>query len=126
MSKYPYLKLRADTEQDAMNAAIAAAELPEDQRFTLLGLDENGELQWRTASNKHAFFPNGPRTITEGTYDIDGNELTAPVVDDRFHAILAVRPDMAASVRAVLGAVGLTYSVEMDVEVGFKIAGENT
>ena len=123
---FKYINLRADTEQDAKDAAIAAAQLPEEMRFELLGLDEDGELQWRTASHKHAFFPNGARTITSGTYDDEGNELTAPVMDNRFHAILAVLPEMEAAVRQVLSDVGLTYSVEMDVPVGFEIAGVTT
>ncbi|MAZ84113.1 MAG: hypothetical protein CME90_10975 [Hoeflea sp.] len=120
---YAYIKLRADTEQDAMNAAIAAAELPEHQRFVLLAPDENGDLQWQLASEQHAFFPSGPRIISPGAYDENGTEITPPEIDTRFHAILAVRPSMEAAMRQVLQDVGLLSSVEMDTDVGFEVMG---
>ena len=120
---YVYINLRADTEQDAMNAAIAAAELPEHQRFVLLAPDENGDLQWQLASEQHAFFPSGPRIISPGAYDENGTEITPPEIDTRFHAILAVRPSMEAAMRQVLQDVGLLSSVEMDTDVGFEVMG---
>ena len=120
---YVYINLRADTEQDAKNAAIAAAELPEHQRFVLLAPDENGDLQWQLASEQHAFFPSGPRIISPGAYDEDGEEIEAPEIDTRFHAILAVRPSMEAAMRQVLQDVGLLSSVEMDTDVGFEVMG---
>lgn len=122
---YVYINLRADTEEDAKAAAIAAAALPEDQRLVLIAPDRNGDMLWRLASESHAFFPSGPRVIIPGAYDQDGTEITPPEIDSRFHAILAVRPDMEAAVRQVLEAVGLLHTVEMDVDVGFEVMGAN-
>lgn len=123
---YVYINLRADTEEDAKNAAIAASELPEGKQFKLLMEDENGDLQWNTNSEKHAFFPSGPRMITPGEYEEDGTEITPPEIDNRFHAILAVRSDMEQDVRQILTEVGLAYPIDMDVEVDFQIMGTNT
>ena len=35
----------------------------------------------------------GPHVITPGTYDEEGNELTAPVVDSRYHVNFTLGPD---------------------------------
>ena len=49
-------------------------------KIEALGVDEDGN-----PTHPHAIVTLGNIVITEGEYDIDGNEITAPVLSDRFH-----------------------------------------
>lgn len=57
-----------------------------------------GEDGWITSSDCWAFDPIGPIVSTPGIYDEDGNEVTPPVIDDRFHANLRCTEGVAAMV----------------------------
>ena len=54
----------------------------------LHGKDENGKSIWLLAGEGFAFDPIGPIVVVPGTYDEEGNEITPPVIDNRFHANL--------------------------------------
>ena len=56
---------------------------------------------WLTGSHTHALDLIGSVTTTPGVYDINGNELTAPVVDGRFHANLRLREPASAAIQAL-------------------------
>lgn len=114
MSKYVDYTLRAPTEADAMAPAIEAVE----HGFDLVRQDENGDWQWSLASARHAFDPIGSVITTPGTYDELGAEITAPVFDDRFHANLRVREDVADQVYTLLTTLGAPHSVEIGVQTG--------
>lgn len=75
--------LRADTP-----AALAAA-------CPYLVDDEGG---WVLSGDSFAFDPIGPVVLVPGIYDDEGNEVTPPIVDDRFHANLRCTPEIAAQV----------------------------
>lgn len=47
-----------------------------------------GEDGWITSGDGWALDPIGPIVTTPGNYDEDGNEVTSPVIDSRFHANL--------------------------------------
>lgn len=54
----------------------------------LRGEDENGERYWITSGDGFALDVIGSVIVENGTYDQDGNEVTPPVIDNRFHANL--------------------------------------
>jgi len=49
-------------------------------KINALGLDEEGN-----ATHSHSIVRLGHIVTTKGTYDEDGNELTAPVLSDKYH-----------------------------------------
>src|SRR5210317_2063245 len=49
-------------------------------KINALGLDEEGN-----ATHSHSIVRLGNIVITPGTYDEEGNELTAPVLSDKYH-----------------------------------------
>lgn len=67
------LYLRANTEADLKDALA---------QF----INEDGE--WITATHTFAFDPIGAIETTPGVYDENNIEITAPVMDERFHANL--------------------------------------
>ncbi|MHA6641354.1 hypothetical protein [Mesorhizobium sp. A623] len=76
------LYLRADTEAD-LAAALPFAH-------------QNDE--WITSTHDYALDLIGPVVATDGTYDENGKELTAPIIDARFHANLRCTAEFAALV----------------------------
>ena len=54
----------------------------------LRGLDDEGAPCWLTAGNGWALDLIGPVALSPGQYDEDGNEVTPPVIDSRYHANL--------------------------------------
>lgn len=54
--------------------------------------------EWIMASHDFALDLIGPVVTTDGTYDEDGEELTAPVLDARYHANLRCTAEIAALV----------------------------
>ena len=52
---------------------------------------EQGTGEWAIARGVE-ISPLGPVTITPGTYDAEGNEITPPVVDARHHANIRLMP----------------------------------
>ena len=61
----------------------------------------DGEGEWITGGKTYALDLIGGVVTEPGTYDEDGNELTAPVIDDRFHANLHANADFAEDVSGV-------------------------
>lgn len=74
MTHYTSLRLRADTEADLI-AALSWA--------------RSGD-GWVNSGPTYALAIQGARTVTSGTYDDEGAEVTPPEVDNRCHAILRV------------------------------------
>ena len=77
------------TDEATFEAAARWAELKYEVTETVTDPDtgettEQGAGEWATAKGVH-INPLGPVVITPGTYDEDGTELTAPVVDTRHH-----------------------------------------
>ena len=64
--------------------------------------DEDGADIWLLAGDGFAFDPIGPVVTVPGTYDEEGNEITPPVIDNRFHANLRCTTDIAEEVPAEL------------------------
>ncbi|MBO6755755.1 MAG: hypothetical protein JJ902_05480 [Roseibium sp.] len=113
MSPYVNLGLRAPTEDDAKAAAIAALA----DGLTLVAQDEIGTWQWVPSGLNHCFIPIGSVVITPGVYDPDtGAEITPPVIDDGWHANLAVRSEMTDEVRAAILLHGAAHGVTLDVD----------
>lgn len=67
----------------AGNAGALASACP-----FLRGENEDGDRYWITSGDGWAFDPIGPIVTSPGTYDEEGEELTPPVIDNRFHANL--------------------------------------
>lgn len=118
MSNWVTYAMRAPTEADAKTAAIAAVK----HGFDLVRQDEDGEWQWSTSSMRHEFDVIGPAMTAPGTYDEEGNELTAPVFDERWHANLIVRKEVAEGVLALLLNLGKPHGVEIGIETGRHFA----
>jgi len=79
--------LRTDTEAGMARALPFAR-----------GVDENGSGVWITATHDYSLGLIGPVVTTPGTYDAEGNEISAPVIDLRFHANLRCKPEIAEMV----------------------------
>lgn len=77
------IHLRADTEADLAAAVPFAHD------------DEHG---WLTSGDGYALDLIGPLVTQQGTYDDDGNEISPPEVDARFHANLRCSENVAAIV----------------------------
>lgn len=78
----------------AGNAGALASACP-----WLRGMDEEtGERFWIHAGPGFAFDPIGPLETASATYDENGEELTPPVIDGRFHANLRCTQEVAAQV----------------------------
>lgn len=60
--------------------------------------DENDDSIWLLAGEGFAFDPIGPIVVVPGTYDEEGNEITPPVIDNRFHANLRCTEGVAVKV----------------------------
>ena len=63
--------------------------------------DGEGE-QWVLGTVDFAFDPIGPVVVVPSAYDDEGNQLSPPVIDWRFHANLRCTPDIAALVPGLL------------------------
>jgi len=77
------------TDEATFEAAARWAELKYEVTETVTDPEtgettEQGTGEWATAKGVH-ISPLGPVVITPGTYDEDGTELTAPVMDNRYH-----------------------------------------
>lgn len=83
------LYLRTATEA-AMIAALSFAR----------GETEDGDPIWLTCGEGFAFDPIGPMVTEPGTYDEEGEEVTPPTIDSRFHANLRCSAEVAALVPA--------------------------
>lgn len=77
------------TDEATFEAAARWAELRYEETITTTD-PETGETttegtgEWVTSKGVN-ISPLGPVVITPGTYDADGNQLTAPVLDTRYH-----------------------------------------
>lgn len=69
--------IRAETQQDWINAAVSRELLFQEQQ-------EDGSVTLRRGKGVD-ITEIGVHVLTPGTYDDQGNELTAPVVDPRYH-----------------------------------------
>lgn len=115
MTGYISYTLRAPTEADAMAPAIEAIA----HGFDLVKQDEQGNWQWSLASARHAFDPVGRKLVIPGTYNLNtGEELTPPVYDERFHANLKVKADIADQVKDLLITLGEPHGVEIGIDTG--------
>ena len=74
----------------AGNAGALASACP-----FLRGEGEDGKTHWITGTVDFALSVIGPVVAEPGTYDDEGAELTAPVMDNRFHANLRCTPEIA-------------------------------
>jgi hypothetical protein len=77
------------TDEATFEAAARWAELRYEETITTTDPEtgettEQGTGEWATAKGVHINHL-GPVVITPGTYDEDGTELTAPIVDTRHH-----------------------------------------
>ena len=86
MAHYTSRRLRADTEAE-MIAALPWA------RF------DGG---WVSSSPAYAIAIQGTRTVTPGTYDDEGAEITPPAIDGRCHAILRTTAAFAHGIEPAL------------------------
>lgn len=59
---------------------------------------KNEEGGWLLAGDSFAFDPIGAVVTAPGEYDEEGNEITPPVIDNRFHANLRCAEAVAAKV----------------------------
>ncbi len=84
---YLDLYLRADTEADLI-AALPFA------RWT----DDDEIAHWNRDADEWALDLIGPMMVSAGTYDEAGDELTPPVIDNRFHANMRCSEAIAALV----------------------------
>lgn len=80
----------------AFEAAAKAAEMLYEITETITDPDtgettEQGTGEWAISPGVH-FDHLGPVVITPGTYDADGNEVTAPVMDTRHHVNIRLGP----------------------------------
>ncbi|WP_173931398.1 hypothetical protein [Chelativorans sp. Marseille-P2723] len=64
----------------------------------LRGEDERGKRFWITAGDGFVLDVIGPVVITPGEHDDEGDEITPPVIDGRFHVNLRCTPAVAAQV----------------------------
>lgn len=81
------LYLRAHSEADLITACPF-----------LRGTNDEGVPVWITGTADYALSIIGPVVTTPGTYDDEGQEITPPVVDARFHANLRCTEAIAALV----------------------------
>lgn len=70
--------VRADTQADFETAALSR---------NLMIEDEEGRRPWADGIEGSVL---GPVEVTPATYDEDGNQLTAPVMDNRYHVNLRI------------------------------------
>jgi len=77
----------------AGNAGALASACP-----FLRGEDEEGNRYWIAAGDGFALDVIGPVEIAPGEYGDDGEIITPPVIDDRFHVNLRCTEDVAAQV----------------------------
>ena len=68
----------------------------------LRGEDADGAPCWQTAGAGYALDVIGAVTLVWGTVDEDGNEITPPVIDGRYHANLRCSDAIAALVPAAM------------------------
>jgi len=59
---------------------------------------KNEEGEWILAGDGFAFDPIGAVVTVPGEYDEEGNEITPPVIDNRFHANLRCTEAVVAKV----------------------------
>lgn len=57
-----------------------------------------GEDNWITSGDGFAFDPIGTVIQEPGIYDEEGNQLTPPIIDERFHANLRCTKEIADQV----------------------------
>lgn len=79
--------LRAETEAELVAALPWAREQ-----------DGDADPHWATGGEGWALDIIGPVVIAAGSYDDDGAELAAPVIDRRCHANLRCTPEIADSI----------------------------
>lgn len=76
-------------------------------------VDEDGADQFSQASHDHALHLIGPLVLVDGVYDSEGAEITPPVMDNAFHALLQVNDE----VKGLLDAVSVGFVLSGDAEI---------
>lgn len=91
--------LKAATEADLIAAlpwARTVQPTAYDEEMQVIATEE----VWATNGDGWALDVIGPVVTTPGTYDVDGNEITAPVIDQACHANLRTWGSFAETIPA--------------------------